>query len=136
MLKILSNSVVLLSTVVLLSACGGSSGTKVDKPKEPVKPTVSLGEQARSIKTEPACIAKGGEWRRMGRIQELSCVLPTSDAGKACTDASQCEVACFVSEPGTEPGAATVGQCNSSTDIFGCHMHVKDGKADGMLCID
>ncbi|PWQ96069.1 hypothetical protein [Leucothrix pacifica] len=136
MLKILSKSVLLLSAVVLLSACGGSSTTKMDKPKEPVKPAVSLGELARSLKTEPACIAKGGEWRRMGRIQQLSCVLPTSDAGKACTDSSQCEVSCLVSKPGVEAGTATVGQCNSSTDIFGCNMRVIDGKADGMLCID
>lgn len=136
MFKKISGSAVLLASLVLLTACVGSSVSKVDMPKEPIKPAVSLGELARSLKTEPSCIAKGGQWQRVGRIQQLSCVLPTSDAGKACTDASQCEMLCLATGADVVPGTAVTGQCSASTNIFGCLTRVKDGKVEGTLCID
>lgn len=136
MFKKLFGSAFLLVSLLLLTACVGSSVSKVDKPDDPVKPAVSLSELARSLTSEPSCIAKGGQWQRVGRIQQLSCVLPTSDAGKACTDASQCEMLCLATGSDVVPGTAVTGQCSASTNIFGCKTRVKDGKVEGTLCID
>lgn len=46
--------------------------------------------------TEAECKQKHGKWAGMvnGRGRLTGCLLPTSDAGKSCTDSSQCESEC------------------------------------------
>ena len=136
MLKIISRSAVLLAATMLISACGGTSSSKMDKPAEPTKPVASLSELARSLKSESSCKAKGGQWQRVGMLQTFVCVLPTSDAGKSCTDGSQCQMSCLAKDPSLTPGSKATGQCSKSTNIFGCKTRVKDGKIEGTLCID
>ena len=136
MLKLIPASAALLATAIFITACGGTSSSKTDKPADPIKPAVSLSELAQSIKSESACKAKGGQWQRVGMLQALACVLPTSDAGKACTDASQCQMSCLVVNPALKPGSKATGQCSDSTNVFGCKTYVKNGKVEGTLCID
>ena len=60
-----------------------------------------------------------------------------ADAGKRCTDASQCEGQCEIAgNSGIAAGAAAVGQCQADSNRFGCRTTVKDGKAEATLCID
>lgn len=51
------------------------------------------------------CEARGGKWEQRGFVGVLKCNLPTSDAGKECTDSSQCESVCIFDEtkPNLEP---------------------------------
>ena len=42
------------------------------------------------------CLAKEGRWGRFCMSPVQFCLLPTSDAGKSCTDSDQCESACVV----------------------------------------
>ena len=75
--------------------------------------------------------------RQVGRAQTWQCVVKYADAGKRCTDASQCEGQCEIAgNSGLVPGARAVGQCQVDSNRFGCRTTVKDGKAEATLCID
>lgn len=84
-----------------------------------------------------ACTARGGEMQQVGRMQSWQCVVKYADAGKPCTDASQCEGQCEIAgNSGVAPGAAVTGVCQADSNRFGCRTTVKDGKAEATLCID
>ena len=121
---------------IALAACNSTTTTvnKVDPP--PSIPAVSLSQLAGSLKTEAACSAKGGKWGKVGMRQQFACELRTNDAGKACTDSSQCQVACIVVDANIAPSSKVTGQCYGSTLLFGCRAYVRDGKAEPTLCAD
>ncbi|MNN85213.1 hypothetical protein D3C81_2024750 [compost metagenome] len=75
--------------------------------------------------------------QQVGRMQSWQCVVKYADAGKRCTDASQCEGQCEIAgNSGIAPGTATAGVCQADSNRFGCRTTVKDGKAEATLCID
>ena len=87
--------------------------------------------------TAAECTARGGQMRPVGRMQSVRCVLRYADAGKRCTDGDQCQGDCRVEgNSGLTPGAAVTGVCQATSDRFGCHTPVEDGKAGATLCID
>jgi len=84
-----------------------------------------------------ACAARGGAMKQVGRMQSWRCVVSYADAGKRCTDGDQCQGDCRIDgNSGIAPGAAAAGMCQASSDSFGCHTRVEDGKAGPTLCID
>jgi hypothetical protein len=80
---------------------------------------------------EKECLARGGEWKRIGLSREESCNLRTSDAGAYCTDSSQCEGACIGKDV-----YSTYGACSERRRVAGCHAFGTDGKVRGLLCAD
>ena len=64
----------------------------------------------------------------------MACTIPTGDAGKSCTDSSECERRCLTGVG--EPGKQVTGQCQSSNQPFGCWAEVLKGVAQPGLCID
>ena len=58
-----------------------------------------------------------------------TCYLPTSDAGKACTDSSQCESGFCV----TQDESAIEGTCYFAMPISGCWNVLSDGRV-GPIC--
>ncbi len=56
-----------------------------------------IRENDECIDTQAKCEAKGGRWggTAIGRGRSPGCNLPTKDAGKKCSDSSQCESACI-----------------------------------------
>ena len=83
-----------------------------------------------------SCAARGGEIRRVGRLQSEQCILKYADAGKPCTDSDQCAGDCRIEgNSGLNPSTVT-GQCQADSGRFGCHTPVEDGKAGATLCID
>lgn len=87
--------------------------------------------------TAAECAARGGELKPVGRMQSIQCVITYADAGKRCTDGDQCAGDCRLEDaPFPEAGTAAVGQCAATSDRFGCHATVEDGKATPALCID
>jgi len=46
-------------------------------------------------KDKETCLAKNGKWAKIGLFPEEECNLPTSDAGRECSDVSQCEGTCL-----------------------------------------
>ena len=58
----------------------------------------------------------------------LECYIKTSDAGKACTDSSQCKEGCEV-----ENLNSTSGECYPETPIDQeCHYFISNGKVSGV----
>lgn len=110
-------------TALILAAC---------QPM-PQNDPVSPAQQA-----EAACTARGGELKRVGRLQSIQCVVSYPDAGQRCTDSDDCQGDCRIDGNSAAPaeGAAVVGQCQQTNMSFGCFTRVEDGKADATLCID
>ncbi|KAB7768874.1 hypothetical protein [Xanthomonas maliensis] len=82
-----------------------------------------------------ACTAQGGQLRPVGRLQIPRCVVPYADAGKACSDTSDCRGDCLATNI-VPTGTATTGTCQRDSDRFGCRQQVVGGKGQAALCID
>ncbi|MCX6813102.1 MAG: hypothetical protein NTV77_01260 [Candidatus Azambacteria bacterium] len=90
------------------------------------------------------CEAQKGEWGRFGLVAREQCNLPTSDADKTCSNQNECEGACIVELSKEDQDRLTKqnevieanGKCTSWLLTYGCDAYVKDGKVDGILCID
>ena len=90
------------------------------------------------------CEAQKGEWGRFGLSIKEQCNLPTSDAGKTCSNQDECEGACLVdlSQEGQDRVTEqkeiieTNGRCTSWLFTYGCNAYVEDGKVAEILCTD
>ncbi len=105
--------------VLLISGCAPTA-----------QPTAPTAETLAS-----ACAAKGGTVKPVGKAQIPTCVTPYADAGKACTDKSQCQGGCIL-EGNLEPQGAVTGQCQKTDRQFGCYAKVENGKATAAICVD
>ena len=120
-----------LAAGLALAACSATPAP------EPVVPTAEAPEAPAMSVSASACTARGGQMQQVGRMQSWQCVVKYADAGKRCTDASQCEGQCEIAgNSGIAAGAAATGVCQADSNRFGCRTTVKDGKAEGTLCID
>ncbi|EKD23134.1 MAG: hypothetical protein ACD_83C00039G0001 [uncultured bacterium] len=81
---------------------------------------------------EKECLAKGGEWEKIGMGLSKQCNMTFSDANKKCTDSSECQGQCIAENP-----QSIVGKCSSrSSASIGCHSLMMNGKASPTLCLD
>ena len=129
-----------------LSACGAqplkpideqiTSAENVEKLEQVVDTSLPLVQQAYSIESEEVCDKQGGKWEKVGRQQAYACVLPANDAGNACNDSSECEVACVTENNKMEAGQKASGVCLETTDLFGCRAYVSNGVVEHTLCVD
>lgn len=84
-----------------------------------------------------ACTAKGGTVRPVCRMQRPACVIAYSDAGKTCSDKSDCQGRClYEGEAPTNSAATVTGQCQASSDPCGCFTTVVQGRMGPGLCVD
>lgn len=88
---------------------------------------------ARSLTSQSACEAEGGNWKRNMSLEGHYCVLPTTDAGRACTDRSQCESWCQAPK-GASSGESVIGTCAAFTSAS-CSQEVVDGVAEAEACM-
>lgn len=77
--------------------------------------------------TAAQCTAQGGHWQRVCLMGSLACVVPYADAGKACTDGSECAgKRCLAPQgAGIFPGQGPMqGQCiaNNNPCYFGINI--------------
>lgn len=92
-------------------------GPQSDAPDAPQKP--KSAEQTLCEKT-------GGQWSVAGQSGAYSCVKPTRDGGKLCTQQGDCQGMCL----------ARSGTCAPFMPLFGCNEVLeKDGRRV-TLCID
>lgn len=113
------------AAALLASACTPVTGG----PAAPSLPGQSVDASS--------CAARGGEIRRVGRMQSEQCVIKYADAGKPCTDGDQCAGDCRIeATPFPNAGQAAQGRCQVENQNFGCHASVEDGKATSAICID
>jgi hypothetical protein len=98
--------------------------------------------QRLSTAERKTCIAKRGRVQVFGLSGNEGCVLPMPDAGRPCTDGSQCKGGtCTLDErrPGFKPPSGkgrTVGICASTNFGFGCGWRISKGKASAMCVIE
>lgn len=84
------------------------------------------------LNNEKLCKNAGGKWGLWSNLRSrgYECNLPTSDAGKECTDSSQCENFCQAPEEAKE-GSKVVGKCYGFQKSIG-RQEVKNGIVGGI----
>jgi len=89
-----------------------------------------------------SCEAIGGYWETMSFSGNGYCNKMTSDAGKECTDADECEGHCItnaypdelqIQEKGY---VEATGICSNRMILVGCYGRVEDHRLAVNLCID
>ena len=121
----------ILGAALLASACVPAEAPEApDAAAQPFQTTMSEADRA-------ACAADGGTVERRGRLGAELCVVPFADAGKSCTDASQCEGQCIAEEAGPQPDAQSPGGlCQADDRLFGCYSTIESGKVANTICVD
>ena len=99
--------------------------------------SIALASSAAAAPTTRAeCEAAGGKWGRLGLKPQEACNLPTRDAGKPCTDATDCVSACIAPDAAPE-GSRAQGKCFDRELLVGtCLKQVRDGVVGPTLCAD
>ncbi|MBI5032993.1 MAG: hypothetical protein HZB51_20925 [Chloroflexi bacterium] len=95
-------------------------------------------------KDKAICEAQGGKWGKIGLSPTEQCNLPTPDAGKVCSDSSDCAGMCIANLSQTDYDRVwkdktviqTNGKCTPWRITVGCVPQVTNGKVQGILCID
>ena len=117
----------ILGSALLASACVPAEAPDTEQP---FQTTLSDADRA-------TCAADGGTVERRGRLGAELCVVPFADAGKSCTDSSQCEGQCIAEETGPQPSAQNPkGMCQADDRLFGCYSTIENGKIATTICVD
>ncbi len=125
--------------------CDDGTWVAEGSPAYPPPPRARNGGTApATIRSEAACVARGGSWRAVGIFPQKICVLPTADAGRVCGDDGECEASCVAELTQAErdllvrkhQAIATTGKCSPAIPIVGCHAIVHEGEARGITCFD
>lgn len=83
------------------------------------------------------CEARHGRIMIAGLSGNEMCALPFPDAGRRCTDSSQCRGDCrYEGRVRLGAGARAVGRCQSLDYPFGCRTTVEHGRVTPGLCVD
>ena len=122
---------ILASLVLALAACTQAAVTAT-APEVTQEAPAKVDWQA--AQTAEQCSTIKGEWRPVCMMGKPACVVTFADAGKSCSDSSECSGRCQTS--GAQPGTEVRGQCTKTSDPCGCFQLVTNGKADYMLCAD
>lgn len=152
----LSNTVITAVLIgLLLSACSRSpvpsaalqppvTGGVGDLPDDApiISPTTQTNEvneakvSAFGLTRRETCQQAGGRWQTSGILRIYGCLLPAKDAGKICTDDSQCQYNCNArSGEKPEPGQPATGQCQANNTYTGCYIEIRDGRARPEFCM-
>jgi len=82
------------------------------------------------------CRAGGGFIRGVGMFGTPACVKPFPDAGKVCTDESECQGMCKAPESAIV-GSSSTGTCQADThDIYGCYDKIERETVVEGVCLD
>lgn len=129
--------IMVFAILTATSLCGcadtGAPAGKADKVPGPWVAT-SDGKTNITAADRERCSTVGGEIRQTGFIN-FSCVYPAPDAGKHCSDGSQCTGKCLAPEE-TEPNVRAEGKCSDMVNRGGCANFIINGVATGVLCVD
>jgi len=117
-----------------LSAC--SSATTTPKSIDGIEFQGAVASTAE----RQSCTAAGGTISRQGLAGYEMCVLPYADAGKVCSDSSECLGQCRAQTLNTpqqsEATQAVKGQCQANNIPFGCHSEIIGSTIQPGLCVD
>ena len=85
------------------------------------------------------CVKNGGIFQVAGRAGGWICITEFADAGKECSDGSEClGKACYIYDRESTPkiGEPAHGLCRRDSNPFGCHARVINGQFAGYRCVD
>lgn len=106
------------------------------------KPIVSCSGKEPLPKIKEDCLKKGGVWEKQGPEPFETCDIRTQDAGRVCSDISQCEGTCMVKLSDEEFRSGMKGKkwkqngtCSPWRVTLGCFGMVKKGEVS-VICID
>ena len=124
-------TLILAAAAMLASACTPMAGAEPASPVTPDQATPGQSVDATS------CAARGGEIRRVGRMQSEQCIILYADAGKPCSDGDDCLGDCRTAdEKRPDAGTVATGQCSADSSRFGCHTTIENGAVANTLCVD
>lgn len=91
-----------------------------------------------------SCESQGGQWGPVGLSPKEICVMPTTDAGKVCSDSRDCQSACVANLSVADYNNLvkyhipihTTGRCTAWKVGVGCNAYVENGVVNGILCVD
>jgi hypothetical protein len=121
-----------------------ASRIRLSKPRPPPPPSA-----ASFASNQVECFRAEGRWDRVCMSQQYTCLTRYRDAGKACTDSSQCQGKCLVDmtvtcvrgaectdPPRPEPGQPFTGQCQRDDEHCGSFIEIRKGRAEPGYSID
>ncbi len=136
--------------LLTLSACNAQpKQNSVDKPSTAVSvdnsASVNLSKyqdqrdlcQKVTEKKVIDCQKQGGSLQKQGMAQCYTCTIEYADAGKICSDASDCLGACLNYNDFIPAGKTNQqGQCAKTNSSFGCYQKIEKGVAKHAICVD
>lgn len=132
-----------LAAFPLLAACAAPENADAQNEEEAAsdepKSIEEMREEALANIDQEACAEAGGEVRQEGMMGLPRCVIPYADAGKICSDESDCEGRCLASDDVSDYDAAPgeiQGRCEADDSPFGCYAEIHDGTIEGAICVD
>ena len=121
---------VLLILIIFINGCAATNEKSMDESM------IELRRDALSKIDVLACLDKGGVIQSVCMFGMPSCVEKYMDAGKTCSDNSECAGECRIEDEFVEVGTKTTGFCSADSNPCGCFQLIIDGKAEHALCAD
>ncbi|MFD2168296.1 hypothetical protein ACFSJY_18710 [Thalassotalea euphylliae] len=114
----------------IITGCASTSEKSMDEVRQ------ELRLNALSKIDVLACLDSGGVIQSVCMFGAPSCVYRYMDAGKECSDSSECQGDCRIEDEFLEAGTKTTGRCSVDSDPCGCYQLIVNGKAEHGLCSD
>lgn len=114
-----------------------ADGRGFESGADPYEKIQFAGETATAAE-RAECKAAGGEVARDGMLGWEQCIQTFPDAGKVCSDNSDCLGQCRLTatDEMADWDAEVSGTCQATDTPFGCYSTVEQGRATPMLCVD
>lgn len=122
--------------------CVGGAWQAVGNPQSDA-PDWDCGTPIVIPQTLDECQRAGGAWGPAGIFPQPICRMPTTDAGRACSDDGECQGSCLADLTEAQrrqvlngQRVRALGQCTSAVQTFGCQARVEKGYVTAILCLD
>lgn len=122
--------ILLVIIIILITGCATTNDKSMDES------IIELRRDALARIDIMACLDRGGVIQSVCMFGVPSCVEKYMDAGKPCSDSTECAGKCRIEDEFVEVGTQTTGFCSADSDPCGCFQLIVKGKAEHALCAD
>ena len=116
--------------MLLVAGCSAWNDFRIHRNLERVR-----AEKLAQIDVEE-CERNGGYIQGLCMFGMPACVIPFSDAGKPCSDSTECEGLCWNDDWGLAQGVEAIGKCTANAQECKCGVKIRGGMVDGGICED
>ena len=125
----------LITTIILSVACTAVAAQN-DSSESAKRAEWLAHRHAENAQAKTACAAEGGTFFVEGLAENPVCEHPAGDAGKVCSDSSECSIRCLAPEKALLHDKV-MGKCDAWQHTIGrCIGTVEGGNATRALCVD